>query len=234
VNCNDTELLWSAWLDGELDLVRSMELDAHAEECAACGPRLRQARELRAVVRESAPYYQAPAALRAKIIERLEPRRRWAPRLWLPVLSVAAAFLLFMLAPRLGTRGVERELVAAHVRSLMATHLLDVPSTDRHTVKPWFAGKLDYAPEVVPSAGFELVGGRLDYIDGRPVAALVYRRRQHTINVFTWPAAARDRAPQLVTSQGFNLVHWVRRGMEWWAVSDLAGSELEELARSNP
>ena len=110
----------------------------------------------------------------------------------------------------------------------MANHLLDVPSTDRHTVKPWFAGKLDYAPEVAPPPGFELLGGRLDYIEGRPVAALVYRRRQHTINVFTWPASVSDQPARTMTSQGY-LVHWVHDGMEWWAVSDLAGEELKEL-----
>jgi anti-sigma factor RsiW len=157
-----------------------------------------------------------------------EPRR-W--QLWVPLLSAAAIIgLLFLVAPRFSSRTLEHELVAAHVRSLMATHLLDVPSSDRHTVKPWFAGKLDYAPDVVPPPGFELLGGRLDYIAGRPVAALVYRRRQHTINAFTWPESARDQPPRVVTMQGFNLVHWVRNGMEWWAVSDLAGPELEELA----
>jgi anti-sigma factor RsiW len=232
VNCDDTELLWSAWLDGELDLVRSVELEAHARDCAVCAARLRRAEDLRAAVRQAAPYYTAPVALRAKLLERVRPGRRWGLRFWVPVLSAAALLLLFMLvAPRLGTRGLEQELVAAHVRSLMATHLLDVPSSDRHTVKPWFAGKLDYAPDVTPPPGFELLGGRLDYIGGRPVAALVYRRRQHTINAFTWPAAARDQAPGVVTSQGFHLVHWVRGGMEWWVVSDLAGPELEDLAR---
>jgi len=126
---------------------------------------------------------------------------------------------------------MERELVASHVRSLMANHLVDVPSSDRHTVKPWFAGKLDYAPEVAPPPGFELVGGRLDYIGERAVAALVYRRRQHMINVFTWPATAREQRLRIVSLQGYNLAHWVREGTEWWAVSDLNGTELEELAR---
>jgi anti-sigma factor RsiW len=231
VNCTDTELLWSAWLDGELDAVRSMELEEHAKECAACASRLRRAEDLRSAIREAAPYYRMPVEVRARVLEPIAARQRWGSRFWVPLLSAAAIVaLFFLIAPRFASRTLEHELVSAHVRSLMATHLLDVPSSDRHTVKPWFAGKLDYAPEVAPPPGFELLGGRLDYIGGRPVAALVYRRRQHTINAFTWPEAARDQSPRVATMQGFNLVHWVRDGMEWWAVSDLTGSELEELA----
>jgi anti-sigma factor RsiW len=235
VNCNDTELLWSAWLDGELDLVRSVELEEHARGCAVCTARLRRAEDLRDAIREAAPYYQTSPQFRERIIERIAPPRRWGPTFWVPLLSAAGLFLIFTLVtPRLGTRAMERELVASHVRSLMASHLLDVPSSDRHTVKPWFAGKLDFAPEVVPPPGFEFLGGRLDYIDGRAVAALVYRRRQHTINVLTWPASARDQAPRLIHSQGYSLVHWVRGGLDWWAVSDLAGPELEEIAKTAP
>ena len=120
--------------------------------------------------------------------------------------------------------------MSAHVRSLQAGHLLDVPSSNPHTVKLWFTGKLDFAPDVTPPAGFELVGGRLDYLDGRGVAALIYHYRQHTINLFTWPTGEADEAPAPETMQGFHILHWVRGGMNWWAVSDLAGEELKRMA----
>jgi anti-sigma factor RsiW len=112
---------------------------------------------------------------------------------------------------------IGKHVVAAHVRSLLADHLMDVPSSDRHTVKPWFAGKLDFAPEVedLSAQGFTLAGGRLDYIDGRTVAALVYRRRQHIISVLTWPAGAEE-SPKAESLQGFHVVHWVKHGMAWW------------------
>ena len=127
-----------------------------------------------------------------------------------------------------------RDVVNAHVRSLIAAnHLNDVISTDQHTVKPWFTGKLDFAPPVqdYASAGFELTGGRLDYVNGRPVAALVYKHRLHTVNVFVWPAAAADNAPaRVLTANGYSLAQWRAGGMQYWAVADVAPAELSTLA----
>jgi len=232
MNCREAGELLNASHDRELDLVRSVDLEAHLRECAACSADLRRREALRSVIVKQAPYYDAPLGLRKKLAGSLAPREPWFAR-W-PALAAAClvlALAIWRVAPPPGSGAIAKEVVSAHVRSLLAEHLMDVPSSDRHTVKPWFAGKLDFAPQVedLSAAGFTLAGGRLDYLDGRTVAALIYRRRQHTVNVFTWPAGRSDEAPRRESVEGFNLVHWVRHGMNWWAVSDLGAEELGQL-----
>ena len=189
-----------------------------------------------------APYYAAPASLRRKLASEAAPSRTrswyqlWpalVPACLILALAIWLAPAIWRMAPGPPSAAIAKEVASAHVRSLLADHLMDGPSSDRHTVKPWFTGKLDFAPEVqdLAASGFALVGGRLDFIDGRTVAALVYRHGRHTVNVFTWPAAGSDVSPRRESVQGFNVLHWVRRGMNWWAVSDLSADELAELAR---
>jgi anti-sigma factor RsiW len=245
LNCREAESLLGAYLDGELDLVRSLDVEAHARECGSCAASLRRLEAARAAVTANAPYYTAPAELRARIerraaahfglVERPGPSSWWSGKwLMLAATCAALALVIWRVAPsplRQPSGAIAREVVDGHVRSLLASHLTDVISTDRHTVKPWFAGKLDFAPEVREVAGFTLAGGRLDYLHGRTVAALVYRRRDHVINVFVWPAHEAERGPRVETLDGYHVVSWVRGGMNWWAVSDLNGEELGDLAR---
>jgi anti-sigma factor RsiW len=147
------------------------------------------------------------------------------------LLAVSLGSNVILLESRKGSPKTEiaREIVSSHVRSLIGDHLLDVPSTDRHNVKPWFNGKLDYSPDVkdFASEGFPLIGGRVDYVDNRPVAALVYKRRQHVINVFVWPSGSPMETPEAVN--GFNMVAWNKAGLDYCAISDVNRQELSQF-----
>jgi anti-sigma factor RsiW len=189
-------------------------------------------------IRNEATYHAAPAHLRARILaslprESAAPAWRWKP--WGLASGLAAAFALVLavgvyVAMPGADEKLAEDIVAAHVRSLMVDHAFDVASSDSHTVKPWFAGKLNFSPPVfdLTTQGFALVGGRLDYLDRRPVAALVYRHRQHLINLFVWPSAGEEPARK-IGRQGFHLLGWAREGMNFWAVSDLNAEELAQF-----
>jgi len=180
----------------------------------------------------------------ARDTQPLFPRRQPRPRaiLWetswnwlaLAAAIIFAAIIALTLVPRLQRPGVDQflatQLIAGHVRSLMANHLTDVASSDQHTVKPWLDAKLDFAPPVVDLSqqGFPLIGGRLDYLDNRPVAALVYQRRKHFINLFVWPGEAGATRPTMAMShEGYQLLHWVNSDFNYWAVSDVNANDLQ-------
>jgi anti-sigma factor RsiW len=238
MNCTEARPLLDAYADHELDLPRSLELEQHLQSCPACAAALRSLRAGSRVLREHAPYHRAPDTLRARLHAQVpataaptaKPRRDWS-RWALPIaagLAVAVGINLFM--PKRGP-ALEDELVSSHVRSLQAEHLADVVSTDQHTVKPWFAGKLDYSPPVRDFAAqdFALTGGRLDYLDHRNVAALVYRHRKHVLNLYVWPAAGSGGTEHAESREGYNLLHWTTEGMEWWAVSDMSADGLKQF-----
>jgi len=205
---------------------------------------------LQGALRKRAPYYTASTQLRERIrssvrrasrAEAPAPRRFFWPRpgAWLGLAASAAviALVIWAGAPRLWRPSAEellaQQVVSSHVRSLLADHLTDVRSSDQHTVKPWFNGKLDFSPPVEDFAahGFPLLGGRLDYLNERPVAALVYQHRQHYLNVFLWPASeGADQTERTRTRQGYNMFSWSRSGMNYWLISDLNQSELHEFA----
>ena len=251
MNCDDARLLIHGHLDAELDLVRDLEVERHIEECPRCAREYAALRALRTRLKDEALRFEAPVELKERIRRAIPasqpsrakgyPARRgaWAPRaVRFAVPMAIGAMLVLIIAPRtIGPAGNQRlasEVVASHVRSLMAAHLMDVASTDQHTVKPWFNGKLDFSPPVTDLAkdGFPLVGGRLDYIDGRPVAALVYQHAKHVINVFMWPTAgAETSAERIETQHGYNLEQLMVAGMNCWVVSDLNQQELDKFAR---
>jgi len=255
VSCEDSRALIHAYLDGELDLVRAMEIEDHVGGCPDCAREHGNWRALSAAMRDGSLYYPVPDGLPRRIHSVLagtvpteidtevKPRALPSPVRWIRFGGIAAALALlaaltWYLVPGLSRPQANdllaREIVADHVRSLMASHLTDVPSSDQHTVKPWFRGKLDFSPEVkdLSKQGFVLEGGRLDYIQDKPIAALVYRRRQHVINLFVWPSTAEgDQGVKESSSRGYHMLHWVQSGTTYWAISDLNPSELREFLR---
>ena len=236
MTCDEAEILLHALVDGELDAGHAREVEAHLATCANCAADARDYREMKKVIAQGGLRYTAPPELRRRIEASLPqaeaPSRRAVVRgfaLGSAVSAMAATGLFAVILRTDDEQRIQAEIVSAHLRSLQAGHLTDVVSTDQHTVKPWFNGKLDVAPPVVDLTpqGFALIGGRLDYVDGRPVAAVIYRRRQHFINLFVAQGASTEpRAARMETAQGFNIRRWSERGLNYWAVSDLAKDEL--------
>ena len=247
MTCREVLDRLSPFLDEELDAVTSREIEHHLETCPDCRAALARRAALGEALRREAEYHAAPDLLRARLMRTVRaaaPRERPSPAAshawrWLGAAAAALVFAggtwLLAAIPRVaGDEAITREAVAGHVRSLMANHLTDVASTDQHTVKPWFAGRLDFSPPVVDLAAseFPLIGGRLDYLAGRPVAALVYQRRKHVINVFVWPAtSSREEVARAETRQGYQVIRLAHAGMAFRVVSDLNAGELTAFAR---
>jgi anti-sigma factor RsiW len=238
MTCESLSSVAGAYLDDELDAGLNVQVREHLAACESCAKVQNQLLALRAAIRDNAPYYRAPADLSHRVRTAVRRAERQSGGAW-RWLAVAAAMLLavslgwniaLFRSRTSGADSIAQDVLSSHVRSLMGTHLLDMPSSDQHTVKPWFNGKLDFSPDVRDFAvqGFPLIGGRVDYVDGRPVAALVYQGRRHVINLFTWPAAASGGDTELVRN-GYHIVHWNRAGMAWWAVSDLNAAELRKF-----
>ena len=249
--CTEMHLLIQADTDGELAAADAARIAAHIASCPACAELHAQLAGLSQRLRAGVPYWPAPDALRTAVRQRIASRppvplagthappvrqgilAGWRLRLAAPFgagFALAAGLALAVLVPQHG--GVSDALVAGHIRALQPGHLMDVVSTDQHTVKPWFDGRLDFAPPVrdLKPDGFPLMGARLDYVADRPVAVLVYGRRQHVIDLFVWPESSAPRTDAFGHS-GYNVLRWHRDGMVFWAVSDLGAPELAEFAR---
>jgi anti-sigma factor RsiW len=226
-----------AWLDGELSVEATLDAERHARECASCAAEYRRALALRAALREGGLVAVPPASLEARVRARLAAERRppwrrgvppWAAMAAALVLGVALTALLIPFRASIATRGVDEALVSAHVRALMKGPLVEVVSSDRHTVKPWFAGRVDLSPKVKDLAdrGYPLSGGRLDDVSGRQAAVLAYTHGRHEIDVFVWGAAAPVPAVTMGVSRGYHVARWTEGDLSYAAVSDMEEDEL--------
>ncbi len=251
MQCADCRALLDAYLDGELAERERVSVREHLAGCADCARQLAALERASSLAQEHLVHYEAPDVLKARIATAIAgersggggnssdtpPERAPRRRTWL----LAAAGLLIALASAGLTYAVMRSgnrsqaladaVLASHIRSLQPGHLTDVQSSNEHNVKPWFNGRVNLSPKVptLDSAGFPLVGGRLDYLDGRAVAAVVYARRQHLINVDTWPEQGPNEGPDSASAQGYHLIHWRSDNVEYWVVSDLESGELSQF-----
>lgn len=248
MNCPEMNPLLHAYVDGELDVMRSLDVERHLKTCAACSAAKRSLQSLHSALRHSGLSYSAPSSLRKRLLSEVSENpnetrpRNSAPWLWqwLAVGALGFAVMTLMLRPA-GVSNQNRladEAISSHVRSLMPGHLIDVVSANPHTVKPWFNGKIDFAPTVkdLTEEGFPLIGGRLDYLDSQTVAALVYKRNPqtndglgHTINVFVWPAKRIESG--IIQTRGYNVINEDVNGLQYSIVSDLNSKELGDFAR---
>ncbi len=242
MNCSP-ELI-EAHFDGELDASQRAAIELHMESCPGCSAAYARLKEQRAGIKAAAPYYNAPSGLRESVREALRheaasetpaPSSRASWR-WIAIaacllLAVSLSWNIVQWRPRGGESFLAESILADHIRSLLGTHLVDVASSDQHTVKPWFAGKLDFSPAVkdLESQGFPLIGGRMEYLASRRAAALVYRRRQHVINLFIWPGQPSSGREVRLSRNGYNMLHWTDGPMTYWAVSDVSAGELDRL-----
>jgi anti-sigma factor RsiW len=240
-----------AYFDGQLDALSSADVERHSERCTECQSLLQDLEELRTALRQDLNYASAPPQLRARVMQALDEEsgikswrhHRWRATGWrsqpfwrgafsgIGGTAIAASIAFFLLAPPL-SKPIIDDLVGAHERSLMPDHLIDVVSTDKHTVKPWFSGHADVSPVVADfdAEGYKLIGGRADYFDHQRAAVVVYQHGAHVINVFTW-AATNGALPKDTTRDGYHLAFWKTENLLYCAVSDTAWDELLGLAK---
>jgi len=253
MNMDNESRRLNAFVDGELDLATQLEVEQQMRSDAGLRARVDTLRQWRAMLREGADYHAAPAALRERIAALAGANAsrsgtfgkvlalRW--RRWLTGPALAAGLgLIAVLALAMGwsrwqaapDERLMNEVVASHVRSTLGQHLVDIASSERHTVKPWLSSKLDFSPPVQPLAlpGSVFLGGRVDYLDARPVATLVYRQGEHVVNAFVWPTNAADRDTEFSSTRGYHVAHWSRAGMNHWVISDLNREEFGAVIRA--
>lgn len=251
--CPEWAIMMHGFIDGELDPAHARQFEQHLAACTGCTAELERFKALKRVIGQDGVRWPVPEAVREQILTAISLENQLASRegvviadhggAWSKIAqfakrwgyvpsfaALAASIFLVLSVPGQDTL-LQDQILASHVHSLLVNHLTDVQTSDQHTVKPWFDGKIDYSPPVVDLAaqGFPLVGGRVDYINGRVVAALIYRRHGHIINVFAWPAPAT--ALTNMAHDGYNFVKWSGGGLTFWAVSDVSAAELSTFQR---
>ncbi|MGC1409505.1 MAG: anti-sigma factor [Acetobacteraceae bacterium] len=243
MECERATVLLSGMLDSALGPIARFRMHRHVAGCNACATRLEELRAMQSVIRTKLPYHRAPPGLAARIGAALpheEPPRAVRPWFRMPAFSLAGTGLVGALAGVAltvlvmgGQSDPSIGVIDSHIRSLQADHLTDVLTSDQHTVKPWLSARLDVSPPVLElkDAGFPLVGGRQDYVDGHPTAVVVYRHAKHVINLFAWASSGQDEAFREETRQGFNVITWRHGGIRYYAVSDVEADQLAEFAK---
>lgn len=236
MTCSEAEPLIGASLDGELDFQTALRVDEHVSGCGTCSALVKRLERLSGEIAAADLDWSSEVNLRplAASIRRANGDRWWK-RAWLwrsALATIAAATLIAIFIPARSASLGDQQIVDNHVRSLLANHLVDVPSSDRHTVKPWFQGKLNFSPAVpdLSADGFALLGGRLDVINGKQAAAIVYKRREHIVNLWMQPVEGRDQSFEAATIGGFHVLHWRKAGVLYSAASDLNETELRDFA----
>ncbi len=244
MDCEQTKILIDAFIDNELDIPNSLEVERHIHACQSCSNVYKNYLVIQSALKNEEMYFSPPTELKEKIAdsikssEKKQVNTKTSMYLWQGAAAVFASTAIFLLIVTLFRSSsspeeqVTEQIVNNHMRSLMPNHLTDVQNSDQHTVKPWFNGKLDFSPPVadLSAQGFTLVGGRLDYINGQPVAAIVYQRKSHYINLFFWFSDNKDNVTKKASvSRGFNLIHWTNGNRNYWAVSDINLTELDEF-----
>jgi len=236
MNCKDCAAWLHPYLDNELEVEMAVRVSQHIATCAECKAKLAEMQALCEGIRNHVPYHSAPELLQRRIMSKINREKSFSTKKWIaPAFSAAAlatSVILYFAIPS-GQDMLVDEVVSSHVRSLMEQHLTDVASSDKHTVKPWFAGKIDFSPPVydLKEQGYPLLGGRLDYIRHQNVAALSYKRNKHIINLFIMPNNASDSVIHTTSKRGFNIVSWQKNNMAFEAASDLNKQELEAFAQ---
>jgi anti-sigma factor RsiW len=246
MNCQDTQHWLSAYCDGELPMPLTLELEQHFDGCQTCAQMRDNVTLMTKRIRTAA--FTAPESLKQRVRAAVRPKAQAARIVragsaWWTGIAAAAALVIAAFVWQTHDRAQDKRLLLSevtdsHIRSLIGDHLVDVASSDKHTVRPWFEGKVDFAPAVpdLSAHGFKTIGGRLDYINGHSAAALVYQCRKHYISLLLWPAGDEDKKPSGIQSEaaqrGYSIVRWTTGGMCYWAISEISEDELKSFAQA--